>query len=296
MWLFFALLFPFLFAVVCVLDAYCVEKVFDRPWMGAITSSLASLLALLVTPLVLANWQTPSWQIVALALLAGTLIQLSQALYFQALAYSEAGIVAAYINLVPVILPIVSYALFGQAFGVWTYFGIVLNIVAAVSMCLIDSNFEARWKSFFMMLAMCFTYAGGVMLEKHIFDHVPVLEGFLFITIGIILSGSLPLLLPNVRRIFRANMAVLKPAIATLLLIEAINLLAIYGRHQALSRGDVSLTEAIATVQPAWTFLLSFAFLFIAPQLGDPLARNKLERKLLLVAVMVIGVKLISGE
>jgi drug/metabolite transporter (DMT)-like permease len=296
MWLFFALLFPFLFAVICVLDAYCVEKVFDRAWMGAVTSSLASAMAFLLAPLVLANWQPPTWKVIAIALLAGTMTQLGQAIYFQALEYSEAGIVAAYINLVPVMLPVFSYLAFGQAFGFWTYLGIALNIVAAVSMCLIDSNLEARWKSFFMMLLMCVLYSAAVLLEKEVFNHVPVLEGFLLITTGIVLSGALPLLASNIRRIFRANMTVLKPAIATLLLIEVINLAAIYARHQALSRGDPSLTEAVATVQPAWTFLLSFAFLFIAPKLGDPLAKQRLWLKLLLVVLMVVGVKLISGE
>jgi drug/metabolite transporter (DMT)-like permease len=296
MWLVFALLCPLLFAVVCVMDSYCVEKVFERPWMGAITSSLASALVFLIAPLVIGEWQPPGWKITALALLAGTLTQSSQALYFQALAWSEAGIVAAYINLVPVILPVVSYLLFNQAFGWWTYVGIALNIVAAVWMCLVDSNLEARWKSFFLMLVVCLLYSGGVLLEKHIFDCVPVLEGFLLITTGIVISGALPLAAPDIRQIFTSNMTALKPAIFTLLVIEIVNLLAIYTRHQALSRGDPSLTEAVATIQPAYTFALSFLLCFVAPRFGDPQAKEKLWLKLLLTGAMVIGVRLVSSE
>lgn len=87
----------------------------------------------------------------------------------------------------------------------------------------------------------------------------------------------------------------LKPAITMLLGIEVVNLLAIYTRHQALSRGDPSLTEAIATTQPAYTFLLSFGLCLIAPQLGDPQAKRKLWLKLLLTGAMAIGVRLVSS-
>ena len=42
MWLVFALLSPLFWAIVTVLDRHCVERIFDRPWMGVITSALAS--------------------------------------------------------------------------------------------------------------------------------------------------------------------------------------------------------------------------------------------------------------
>ncbi len=294
MWLFFALLFPLFYALVSVFDSYCVDKVFDRPWMGAITSSLASCVALLIIPLAMPGWQTPGWQIVALALLAGSLMQMAQALYFQSLAYSEAGIVAAYLNLIPVILPIVAYTLLDQTFGPWTYVGIALNIAASVLMCLLDSNFQARWKSFFMMLAGCFLYAAAVLIEKYIFDRIPVLEGFLLITAGIVISGSLPLALPQVRLIFRKNMLALRPAIAILFGIEVVNLLAIYFRHRALSLGDPSLIEAVATIQPGYTFGLSFLLYFVTPRFGDAQAKEKLWLKLILVGAMVGGVWLVS--
>jgi len=296
MWVFFALLFPFFFAAVCVLDSLCVEKVFDRPWMGAVTSSLASITAFAVLPFALAFavWIEPGWAIIALALLAGTLTQAAQGLYFQSLAYSEAGIVAAYLNLIPVILPFAGHALSGQAFGVWAYAGIALNVAASVAMCLLDTNFQARWRSFFLMLAGCFLYAAGVLIEKYIFDRIPVLEGFLLITAGIVISGSLPLALPRVRLVFRKNMAALRPAFGVLIGIEVVNLLAIYFRHRALSLGDPSLIEAVATIQPGYTFGLSFLLYVVAPRFGDPQTRRHLWLKLLLVGLMVVGVRLVS--
>lgn len=295
MWLLFALLCPFFYAIVCVLDSYCVGKIFDRPWFGVITSSLASSLAFLLIPFVIPIWQTPGWQIIVLAFLAGALIQAMQALYFQSLAHSEAGVVAAYLNFVPAILPVVSYWLFGQAFGLWTCVGIVINILASVLMCLIDSNCQTRWRSFFLMLAGCSFYSAGLLIEKYIFDCVPVLEGFLLITLGIVTSGLLPLLLRRVRSAFRKNLSRLKPALPTIAGIEVINLLAIYSRHRAVSLSNPSLIEAIATIQTAYIFLLSISLYSLAPRLGDPQAGNRLWAKLLLVVAMIIGVRLVSG-
>lgn len=84
MWLLFALLFPLCFAVVSVLDSYCVEKIFDRPWMGVITGSLASSVAFILIPVsqISASWAAPGWDLVLLALLAGALTQLMQGFYF----------------------------------------------------------------------------------------------------------------------------------------------------------------------------------------------------------------------
>jgi len=45
-WLAFALVSPAFWAIVHVLDSYCVDKVFDRPWIGVITSGATILFAL----------------------------------------------------------------------------------------------------------------------------------------------------------------------------------------------------------------------------------------------------------
>lgn len=288
------MLCPLLYAMVCVLDSYCVGKVFNRPWMGVITSSMASSIAFLLIPLAIPVWQTPSLKIIALALLAGVLIQAMQALYFQSLAYSEAGVVSAYLNFVPLILPVVSYWFFGQAFGIWTCVGIGVNILASVLMCLMDSNFQTRWRSFFLMLAGCSFYSAGLLIEKHIFDQVPVIEGFLLITAGIVLSGILPLLLKSARCALLENLPVLKPALPLIAGIEVINLLAIYTRHRAVSLSHPSIIEAIATTQTAYIFVLSLALCSLAPRLGDPQARQKMWAKMILAGAMVVGVRLVS--
>jgi drug/metabolite transporter (DMT)-like permease len=296
MWLVFALTSPLCWAVVHVLDAHCVERVFDRPWMGVITSALASVVAFLLIPFVapFVPWQVPSWEIALLALLAGGLIQFSQGFYFQALAYSEAGIVAAYWNMIPTFLPVASFAILGSVLAQWHYVGIGLLVVASVAFCLLDSNFEARWRSLFLMVIASCLQVAALLIEKHVFEHSPFFVGFLIITAGIVLSGSLPLVLPSVRTAFKNNMATLRPAFAMIVAIEVINLAALFLSQRAISLGVPSLVAAVESTIPAYTFLFSFVFVLITKRFGDPKALRRLPAKFLLGAVMAIGVWLLS--
>jgi len=133
------------------------------------------------------------------------------------------------------------------------------------------------------------------LIEKYIFDQVPVIEGFLLITAGIVVSGILPLFLKSARCAFLENLPVLKPALPLIAGIEVINLLAIYARHRAVSLSHPSLIEAIATTQTAYIFVLSLALCSLAPRLGDPQAKQRLWAKMLLAGAMVVGVRLVSG-
>ena len=296
MWLVFALSSSLCWAVVHVLDAHCVKRVFDRPWMGVITSALASVVAVLLIPFVVpfVSWHVPSWEIVLLALLAGGLIQFSQGFYFQALAHSEAGIVAAYWNITSVFLPVASFAILGEVLAQWHYFGIGLLVVASVAICLLDGNIEARWRSLFLMVIASCLQVAALLIEKHVFDHSPFFVGFLIITAGIVLCGSLPLVLPSVRTAFKNNMMALRPVIALIVAIEVINLAALFLSQRAISLGVPSLVAAVESTIPAYTLLLSFVLALTTKRLGDPKALRRLPAKLLLVAVMAIGLLLLT--
>src|SRR3989338_7051364 len=133
MWVLYALTAAVFFAVVHLLDEYCIDEIFEKPWIGVITSALASLVVLIPLPFILpfVGWQWPTYSILLLAISAGALIQVSQLLYFNALANTNAGIVAAYWNIIPAILPILSYFIFGRIFTPNQYIGIVILIFSS---------------------------------------------------------------------------------------------------------------------------------------------------------------------
>jgi hypothetical protein len=116
------------------------------------------------------------------------------------------------------------------------------------------------------------------------------------VTFGIIISGSIPLLFPPIRKAFAGNMAVLKPAIPVIIGIEVINLAAYFFSQRAISLGEPSLVAAVESSIPAYTFVISAALFALVPRLGDPRAKERIWLKLLLVGAMAIGVGLVSDR
>jgi len=295
-WLFFALLSPLCFAIVHVLDSHCVSDVFEKPWIGLVTGAFSSLLILL--PLGILSlwmgWEMPPAHIVAMALLAGILIQCSQLLYFYALRNTEAGIIAAYWNLVPVLVMVLSFLLLGEVLVPLHYAGIAILIGASVAFCLLDSNLHARWNSLVLMVVASSMQAVLILLEDQVYQAVPFLVGFGITTLGLILAGMVPVLFRHARAQLKKNLAILLPAAKLILAIEMINLLALFFSGRALDLGIPSLVSAVETTIPGYTFLLSILFLALLPRLGDAKARLKLPMKLGLVSAMSIGVYLLA--
>lgn len=296
MWLLYALLSPLFWAIVHILDWYCVERLFEKPWMGAITSSLASCSIFLLLPFFSSHitWETSHSGVIAAAILAGVLIQMSQFFYFQALSYSEADIVAAYWNITPTVLPIASFILLGKVFQTRHYLGIATLILVSIGFCLADTNFKTRWKAFFLMSMACCIQAAALLLEEYVFHHGSFFAGFLLITIGIILCGLFPLLIHPVRFSFRKAFPKIHKGILILLVIELINLIALLMSQRAIALGVPSLVAAVETTIPAYTFILSVLLMRLSHRLCNPKALYRLRFKLLLLVGMMIGIWLVS--
>lgn len=293
MWLFYALLGPPFWALVHILDSHCVGNVFDRPWMGVITSSLAtavlSLIGLFVLPY--ADWQLPDWPIIALAMLAGGLIQLGQGFYFQALEKTEAGIVAAYGNFTPTLLPLASYFLMGDVLQPWHYITIGVLILASICFCLIDVSRHGNWDSIILMLIASTAQVSAILIEKYVFVHSTFLISFMFIIMGVVLSGVLPLLMvPSIRNAFSNNLPKIKPLAPLFLGIEFANVIALYLSQRAVDLGSPTLASAMETTVPGYTFLLTILLIALKHRFGNEEARYKLRTKLILVGIMTAGV------
>ncbi|OGJ54548.1 hypothetical protein A3D11_01770 [Candidatus Peribacteria bacterium RIFCSPHIGHO2_02_FULL_49_16] len=292
MWLFFALLTPLFFGIVITLDHYCVDDLFDHPWMGVITGSVASFI--LIIPVLffapLLDWENLTLPLIALSLLAGCLIQLSQFFYFHSLKYSEAGIIAAYWNMVPAMVPFLSFFLLEEILGLRQYVGIVLLILASVIFCLIDVTLQTRWRAFFLMGMASLMQAMMFILQDVVFTEVSYLVGFIFITLGLIFTGLTPLLFHTVRRTVQKNTKNILSYVWIFLGIEFINLAALASSQGAVALGKASLVAAVESTMPAYTFVVSSAFFLWKPTLGDLRAHRRLPIKFSIIALMIAGV------
>jgi uncharacterized membrane protein len=300
MWIQYALLSSFLWAIVHLLDEYCVDKIFSKPWLGVITSSSISVGIFLLIPFLNMTVVIPSWNILGICLIIGAIIQLSQLFYFRALDNSDSGTVAAYWNITPVLLPIVSYWLFGYLITGNNYLGIILLIIASIGLCSID-KFSSRWDTLYLMSIAAGLQTIAILLEKYIFDRSDFFGAFLAINMGIILSGIASLASTEVRIILVRDLPKIKQALPIFIAIELINWVALYTGQIAVKLGDPALVSAIGASTPAYAFGLSLLMAMFDRQLDTHThrlhqreTRRKLPMKWGLVGLMMVGVWLIG--
>lgn len=291
LWLLFALISPAFWAIVHVLDSYCVEEMFDRPWMGVVCSGISMLVVLpfLLLGLIL----TPSGHLAAidaaLCLVCGVVFMASQAFYFKALSLSESGIVAAYWNLIPISLLLAGYFFLDEKLTFAQYGGAALIVMASIAFCLLDSNWKSRWASLGLMMLGAWLQVIYFLVQKAVFNRCPVYVAFLMITFFMAISGVAPLLLPRQRLEFQRNWPRIRGAFGFLVVIEALNLIAVGTSLYAVSYGLPSLVSAVEASIPAYVFSLSLGLYALTGKYGEEEASQRMPAKLGLVAMMGVG-------
>jgi uncharacterized membrane protein len=303
MWIQYALFSSFLWAIVHILDEHCVDKIFSKPWLGVVTSSGISAGIFLLLPLFHPTVFIPNWDILLLCLVTGAIIQLSQLFYFRALDSSDSGTVAAYWNLTPIFLPIISYWLFGSLITGGNYIGIALLVVASIGLCSID-EFSGRWNTLYLMSIAAALQTLVVLLEKYIFDRTDFFGAFLSIAVGVIISGLSSLANKEIRLTFFKDLPQIKQALPIFVVIELINWGALYCGQTAVKLGVPTLVAAIEASTPAYAFGIALLIAkwqrnridSFACTGGDRDTQRKLPIKWGLVGLMMTGVWLVGAN
>jgi len=299
MWIQYALFSSFLWAIVHILDEYCVDNIFSKPWLGVVTSSGISAGIFLVLPFLNIPVVIPHWDLLLICLVTGAIVQLSQFFYFRALDCSDSGTVAAYWNLTPIFLIVTSYWLFGYLITGNNYLGIVLLIVASVGLCSID-KFSNRWDTLYLMSIAAGLQTIVVLIEKYIFDRTDFFGAFLAIVTGIMIGGLSSLLMKEVRSTLREDFPKIKQALPVFIAIELINLVALYTGQIAVKLGVPVLVSAIEASTPAYAFGLSLLITTLQQRnrrgvkRGLDLTSQKLPIKWGFVGLTIVGVWLLG--
>jgi uncharacterized membrane protein len=292
MWIQYSLLSSFLWAIVHILDEHCVDNIFSKPWLGVITSSGISVGIFLLFPILNATLVIPHFNILLICLMTGAIIQLSQLFYFRALDCSDSGTVAAYWNLTPIFLPIISYWLFGYLITWNSYIGILLLVITSVGLCSID-KFTSRWDTLYLMSIAAGLQTVVVLFEKYIFEHTDFSGAFLAINAGVIISGLSALMFKEVRTTLIKDLPKIKTSLPVFIVIELINWAALYTGQIAVKVGVPVLVSAIQASTPAFAFGISLLIAILRRRLDIETSQN-LTTKWSLVGLMIVGVWLIG--
>jgi drug/metabolite transporter (DMT)-like permease len=294
-WLTFALASAALWAIVHVLDSYCVERVYERPYMGTIMGGLMTLglLPALAMGLIGSGWQPMSLEAWLIALLCGIAYMTTQWMYFIALHSCESGIVSAYWNSLSFFLPVASYLILGETLPPLVYAGIAIVASTSVGFALIDQNAQHRWRAFALMQGAVLVQVAYFLLQDRLFRTCPTYQGFIVISLFIGLVGVGPLMFKPCRSRFRSNWKVIRPALKFLVVIELANSMAVGCSQFAIANGRPSLVAAAEATMPAFTFVFSLILFWATRRFGEEEAKNRLVLKIILTAAMAFGVSLL---
>lgn len=294
-WLLFALASAALWAILHVLDSYCVARVYERPYMGTIMGGLMTLglLPVLALGLLETGWRPIPAEAWVLALLCGVAYMTMQWIYFTALDTCESGIVSGYWNSLSFFLPVLSYVILGETFPPVVYIGIAIVATSSVGFALLDESVTHRWRVFWMMQGGVLLQAAYFLMQDRLFEVCPVYQGFLMISLFIGLTGLCPLLLRGCRTTFRRNWATIRPAMRFLVVLELVNCAAVACSQFAVAYGRPSLVAAVEATMPAFTFLFSMALFWRTGRFGEERARSRIVIKICLACVMAFGVWLL---
>jgi drug/metabolite transporter (DMT)-like permease len=296
MWLLFALLVPLFFALVFILDSFCVKDIFKKPWIGMITSAIASMIVFIPLPFVVVQLDLNllSLQITTMALLAGIIIQFNQFLYYEALNKSDPSVIAAYWNMVPAFLPVASHFVLKEILSTSQYSGILLLILASIFMCMLDIKSKSKPIAFFLILAASCLQVIAILMLDTVYERVNFYTGFLLFSTGLISAGFMPLLFKEKRNIFKEHLCILRRWVALFFVIETLNLLGYASLQMALRLGKASLVGSLESTTPAFVLVIA-AIIYFAKGEKYKLANFEyITKKIILIMLMIAGVALIS--
>ena len=296
MWILLALAASVCFAVVYLLDEYCIDEILDQPWMAVITSAVASIIVFLPLPYILPfiNWQWPSFKIISLGILSGMLIQFSQFLYYNALAKTNAGIVATYLNLTTAILPIAGFIIFGTVLTPYQYIGIILLIFASNTMLLADHNHETRNSAMLLTIGTSLIQTVIYLIQDYVYTEASFIVSYVLLTIGLMSVGIIAYCFKSIRQKMHAEKNNILPSFKLFIGIGVLDLFAIAFAQKSIQIGNPSLVSAIETTIPGFTFVITFCAISIFHLKYDEKIFSGIAKKFAALSMMIVGVYMVS--
>ncbi len=292
-WALLAILSAFMWAFCNVLDKVVVSKYLSKPLMPVLCMGVLGLFMSLGIFLIngFDTLSLPHW---GLGLLAGVLFALMNLCYFKSIQLEEVSKVLPLYYLSPMFLIIIAAIFLGEIFTPLIYFGMLFLVAGAIGVSS-DEGFKPSWsKGIWFMVLAGFCTAINQTITKYLLDYADYWTIF-----GIIRIGAFCFLLPFIPKYLRDFKELVKEhgpkPLGFVTLSESLNLLAVLVSTLAASTGFISLINALQSIHPFFLLILTTVLSLFWPHiLEEKISRSILARKGLSIAVMFVGVYLIS--
>ena len=293
-WLFFALLAPFLYAIVNLVDDNLLKNVHKSPHSGAVVAGIFGGLPLI--SLFVYDLKSVSLAVLMSAILAGFFLSVFYFGYFSAFEKESPSVVIALIGTAPVFLAIFGYIFLGERLTKTQLIGGAVVLVASIIMAIKREGKIKISKSIgyvFISLICTSLYSG---FAKYSFDRSDFYTVYMYISLGMLLGGLYFiyfLVISKKAKTLKRLRKNIKKYFFVFLAAELLALAAEFTMNKAISMGSVTLTRAIEGIQPAFVLLIAVLLSPLNKNMFREASEGGKLKKLLCIIAMAFGIYLI---
>lgn len=293
-WFYLALLAPLFYAITVLFDDNLLRFVYKGPYLATTFAGVFGALPLL-SRLFLPSGAI-SLDLALLAILAGFLNITYYFFYFRGLALDMPSIVIALFSLAPATIPVLAYFFVHERLTVAELAGFTIVLLASAGLAATDIRKFKFSKALIPLLIAVVLMDIVAVLSKYVYQRVSFYPAYLCYAGGMGLGGLAFFLVQYTsnRATLRTINRSLKKLLPVFVAAELLNLGAEFTLNLAIDRGPVSLVKAIEGVQPMFMLLMTIALYPVAPRFFREAEAGGLARKLVLMALSVLGLILIS--
>lgn len=280
-----AILSPFVYAFVNVIDKYIVAHKVKKPHGFAVISGIwVGVFGLIVASLV--SWEGIELKSLIYPLITGLIIGPYFFLYYYVMQKEDASHMVGLAYTYPIIVALLSFIFLGEIISWIGYLGMLIALSGVLILSLRLKKIKLK-ASIFAVLAIILYLGVYEFLVKVIVTNVPMWNGIAVSSIANAFSTSLFLISPKVRGQFTSELKNFKWGLPT----EAMGAAGVITVYFAMSYLPATIVSSIGAIQPA-------AVLFLE-RIADPIF-GKMKRdhlllpKLFAIILIIIGVVLLS--
>lgn len=296
-YIFFALLAPFIWAIINLIDDNLVRHVYKGAHAGAIFSGIFGLVPfglILAYKDVSLDGMAPN--LILLALASGLATVVFYYFYFRALEVEHPSVVIALFSVAPAIVPFAAYFLVGERLPLNAIIGFSIVILAAFTYSLTDIKKFKISKALLPVIAAALIFDGTSIANKYLYNQAEFYQVFLYFSLGMFLGGLYFFYVSvfsnntsQLKKIVKKNSGLLLLILAA---VEGLNILAEFVRNMAINLGPVSIVKALENTQTIWILVISLLLYPLFPKFFPEAKAPRMKLKFLLSAVMIFGVYL----
>ena len=291
-WILFSILSAAVWAIVNTVDKYVLTKLVKKPVVPLMIFGIIGLIASFFVHL-FHGFSYLSYFNIALAFVAGILYVIGILFYFKAVKIEEISRVIPLLYLSSLFVSILAAIFLGEIFTPIKYLGIFLLIIGAVSIS--SKNFIkfGFGKAFWFMVLASLVFSINAVITKYLLNFVDFWTIFSYIRIGAFFA-----LIPTFCFSFKdLILAVWEHGKKTVILISLNEILALFAVILitiAMTKGYITLVNALSSVQPFFVLLIAVILSVFYPKiLKEEIGKSAILLKLIAITLMFVGVILI---